>query len=157
MVTVPEEGHCPCLETQEGRSQGDPTAWELCEHRGHQHRAQPQPKAPLLLQPYVEEEEGSNLHCGTQHSAQPLSGDFPAHAQADHHCLLHCTSLFGPLRTEARKPQHVLRLSRTTPTREGSLGSSFMAPSGITASAVRPREPVPCFRIRPWHCLPDLP
>lgn len=65
--------------------------------------------------------------------------------------------LFGPLRTEARKPQHVLRLGRTTPTREGSLGSSFMAPSGITASAVHPREPVPCFRIRPWHCLPDLP
>lgn len=90
MVLVPEEGHRPCLETQEGRRWGDPKAWEPSADRGQQSRAQPQPKAPL--QPHMNEKEGSDLHRGTQHSAQPLSGEFPTHAQADHHCLLHCTS-----------------------------------------------------------------
>lgn len=36
--------------------------------------------------------------------------------------------LFGLLRIQTRKPQHVSRVSRMTPAREGSLESSFMAP-----------------------------
>lgn len=109
MVLDPEEGHCPCLESEEGTPQGYPKAWEP---REHQSRAQPQAKAPL--QPHTGEKEGSDLHCGTQLSAQPFLGiSLPMLRliiTAFHIAQAGLEILFGLLRIRTRKPQQVSRV-----------------------------------------------